>query len=72
MTNVPEREIETVRQSAMAIGVSYSTIRRMIAAGNFPAPIQLSARRHGISIVQRKAWIAEREAVTTLTSREAL
>lgn len=60
MTISPEREIETVRQSATAIGVSYSTIRRMIAAGNFPQPIQLSPRRHGILIAQRKAWVAAR------------
>ena len=42
MTIAPEREIETVRQSATAIGVSYSTIRRMIAAGNFPQPCPYS------------------------------
>ena len=60
MTIAPEREIETVRQSATAIGVSYSTIRRMIAAGNFPQPIQLSPRRHGILIEHRKAWVAAR------------
>lgn len=60
MTNAPEREIETVRQSALAIGVSYSTIRRMIAAGDFPAPIQLSPRRQGVLITQRKAWVEDR------------
>ncbi|MEP3232252.1 MAG: AlpA family phage regulatory protein [Hyphomicrobiales bacterium] len=54
------QQIETVRQSATAIGVSYSTIRRMIAAGDFPKPIQLSPRRQGILIAQRKAWIAAR------------
>lgn len=59
MTNQVQ-EIETVRQSAIAIGVSYSTLRRMIAAGDFPKPIQLSTRRQGILIAQRKAWVATR------------
>ena len=54
------QEIETVRQSATAIGVSYSTIRRLIASGDFPKPIQLSPRRQGILISQRKAWVEAR------------
>lgn len=57
MSNQAQKQVETVRQSAHAIGVSYSTIRRMIANGDFPAPIKLSSRRQGILISHRKAWL---------------
>lgn len=55
-----EREIETEREAAAAIGVSLSTLRRMIYAGDFPKSIQLSPRRKGVVIAQRKAWVAAR------------
>ena len=51
------QKVETIRQAANAIGVSYSTLRRMIANGDFPSPIKLSSRRQGILIAQREAWL---------------
>lgn len=60
MSNEAQKQIETIRESARAIGVSYSTLRRMIAAGDFPKPIQISRRRKGILISKRNAWLEEK------------
>ena len=60
MSNEAQKQIETIRESAKAIGVSYSTLRRMIAAGDFPKPIQISQRRKGILISKRNAWLEKK------------
>ncbi|MEP3630554.1 MAG: AlpA family phage regulatory protein [Hyphomicrobiales bacterium] len=60
MSNEAQKQIETIRESARAIGVSYSTLRRMIAAGDFPKPIQISRRRKGILISKRNAWLEKK------------
>jgi prophage regulatory protein len=43
------------------VGVSYSTIWRMYRAGQFPAPIRVSARIVGWRERDVDAWIAARE-----------
>ena len=58
-----------------AIGVSRSTIERMVREGTFPSPIQLSANRVGWRLETVLAWLAEREkglAAKAVTNPEDL
>lgn len=44
------------------LGVSTDTVRRMVAQGEFPTPIVLSANTHRWLSAVVHAWIAERSA----------
>ncbi len=44
------------------IKLSHSTIWRLVRAGNFPRPIQLSERTKGWRAADIETWLAERAA----------
>lgn len=44
------------------ISLSRATLDRMVAAGSFPSPIRLSARRLAYNAAAVESWMAEREA----------
>jgi prophage regulatory protein len=54
-----------IRKSVLTetVGLSISTIRRMIQRGEFPAPVKLSAQAVGWRLEEVQAWVASREAV---------
>lgn len=41
--------------------VSKITIRRWVAAGRFPQPVELSPGLHGFRIAEVRAWMASRK-----------
>jgi predicted DNA-binding transcriptional regulator AlpA len=43
--------------------LSRATIRRKVAAGDFPAPVQISERRKAFKESAVRQWMAEREHV---------
>jgi prophage regulatory protein len=77
MTPHRARRLETqfgfpVKNSLLAIelvlnesGLSKSTIYRDVKAGNFPAPVKLSARRVAWKSEDVQAWIDSRPPVST-------
>lgn len=54
----------TVRWKALPAitGVSNATTRRMIAAGDFPAPFKISNQAVGFDRTEVEAWIEDRKA----------
>lgn len=42
------------------LSVSKATIRRWVAAGNFPQPVELSPGLHGYKVAHVRAWMASR------------
>lgn len=48
----------TLKCSAQVLGVSMSTLRRMVAAGSAPKVTHLSARRLGIRESHLQEWLA--------------
>jgi prophage regulatory protein len=54
--------LELLRESDLCgrIKLSHSTIWRLVRAGKFPRPIQLSPRAKGWRASDIEAWLAER------------
>ena len=50
------------RQTAALVGVSQSTLDRMIARGEFARPLRISLRRVGWPLSGIQAWVASRAA----------
>ena len=50
------------KETALLVGVSLSTLDRMIARNDFPRPLQLSLRRVGWPLSLIQAWISSRSA----------
>jgi predicted DNA-binding transcriptional regulator AlpA len=50
--------VEPLPEACRRIGVSYSTLRRLIAAGEGPPVVRLSQRRLGILRRHRREWLA--------------
>lgn len=48
----------TLKQSVQMLGISMSTMRRMIAAGSGPQITHLSTRRLGIRQSHMREWLA--------------
>ena len=59
--NHPQR-ILSRREAADRAGFSISTLKRLEAAGLFPAKVKISAGRVGYLETEVDAWIAERVA----------
>jgi prophage regulatory protein len=56
----PRRVIRPNR-AAERVGLSLSTVWRLVRAGDFPAPIRLSARAVGWTEVSIETWLASRQ-----------
>jgi prophage regulatory protein len=54
--------LELLRESELRgrIKLSHSTIWRLVRAGKFPSPIQLSPRAKGWRAADIEAWLTER------------
>ena len=52
--------IVSKRETALLVGLSLSTLDRMVARKKFPSPIQLSVRRIGWPLSSIQAWISAR------------
>jgi predicted DNA-binding transcriptional regulator AlpA len=50
--------IDSLPETAKWLGLSYSTLRRILAAGKGPRVVQLSARRLGMRRRNRREWVA--------------
>ena len=64
MTDVTDGPVWSRREVAAFIGVSISTLWRMVRAGRFPSPMQLSPNRVGWCSTVVKRWLADREATS--------
>ena len=55
-------EIAIIRKGALtkALDTSYSSLRRRIASGDFPKPIQIGPRSIGWRLSEVRAWLASR------------
>lgn len=54
-----------------AVGMSVSTVRRMIAAGDFPPPIRLGQRTVGWQFETLAAWLQARAEQTVAVTGAA-
>lgn len=54
--------IRSRREAAAQAGISVSTLKRLEAAGEFPARVQVSPNRIGYVLEEVERWIAERVA----------
>jgi len=65
--SLPTLAIDSIvskRETARVVGVSLSTLDRMIRRKEFPRPLQLSVRRVGWPSSSIRAWISERSTRT--------
>lgn len=51
-----------------AVGLSFTTAKRLIAAGVFPAPVRISPRRVAWRRTDLEAWVQRRESEMTDTA----
>lgn len=66
MTSEQSRlRILRLRQVCDACGLSPSTIRRRVAAGDFPSPIRLGGNAVGWIEEEVQEWIASRQRVSS-------
>lgn len=54
--------VRSISAQAKKAGVGHNTLRRMIARGEGPRVIKLSARRLGIRDSAMETWLASRES----------
>lgn len=52
----------TPSATANKVGLSRSSLDRLVAAGRFPKPIRLSERRLAFDVAEIEGWMAERSA----------
>jgi predicted DNA-binding transcriptional regulator AlpA len=57
--------VEPLPEACRRLGVSYSTLRRLIAAGQGPQVVRLSARRLGVLRRHRREWLAAKSSGPT-------
>ena len=57
MTDVTDGPVWSRREVAGFIGVSVTTLWRLVRAGHFPPPMQLSPNRVGWSSTVVKRWL---------------
>lgn len=62
--SLPAHPRRVVRHNTLPeiVGLSESTIRRLIAAGKFPAPFHLSRQAVGFDLEEVTSWIESRKA----------
>ena len=54
--------VRSLRYTASVLGISVSTLRRLIADGVGPGVVRVSERRPGIRDSERERWLRERTA----------
>ena len=57
MTNLENRPFLTIKEASNLIGISISTINRLIKKGDFPPKIKISPRRIVFMKYQVEEWI---------------
>jgi predicted DNA-binding transcriptional regulator AlpA len=62
LTNLPPEAVLSDKQVCALAGISRDTLWRLERAGDAPARIQLSARRHGRQLSEVRRWLAARTA----------
>ena len=72
---MPAFELELVRVLRMRgvvrrVGLSRSTVDRLVRRGTFPRPIQLTPWAVGWRIEDIDRWVAERDVVSVTTASE--
>ena len=58
--NLQKRPFLTIKEVSELLGISVSTINRLIKKGNFPNKVKLSPRRVVFMRYQVEEWIAEK------------
>ena len=58
--NAQERPFLTIKEVSKLLGISVSTINRLIKKGEFPNKKQLSPRRFAFMKVEIQEWIDEK------------
>ncbi len=60
MTNSENRPFLTIKEVSNLLGISVSTINRLIKKGEFPSKIKLSPRRKVFMKFEIEEWIKEK------------
>jgi hypothetical protein len=64
MTDVAHiNRVRSIAETAAILDINVRTLRRIIARGEGPEVVQLSARRKGITDSARERWVASRIVV---------
>ena len=63
MTNSENRPFLTIKEASNLIGISVSTINRLIKKGDFPPKIKISPRRIVFMKYQVEEWIDKKEVI---------
>ena len=61
-TNTPAKRILNQRDILAALGVSKTTLWRMIKAGTFPQPLKIGERLNGWRVETFEGWLDARGA----------
>jgi hypothetical protein len=59
---VDDDVVEPLSEASRRLGVSVSTLRRLLAAGQGPQVLRLSTRRLGILRRHRREWLAAKSS----------
>ena len=62
MTNSENRPFLTIKEASNLIGISVSTINRLIKKGDFPPKIKISPRRIVFMKYQVEEWIDKKRS----------
>ena len=60
MTNPENRPFLTIKEASELLGISVSTINRLIKKGEFPPKVKISPRRMVFMKEQIKEWIDQK------------
>ena len=60
----------TRKQVCETLGISTSTLRRLVDCGEFPRPIQISERRHLFQQKDLVGWLNHRKQIGALSNLE--
>ena len=60
MTNSENRPFLTIKEVSKLIGLSVSTINRLVKKGDFPSKVKISPRRMVFMIKEIQEWINSR------------
>ena len=63
MNNQENRPILTIKETSDLIGISVSTINRLIKQGKFPQKRKLSTKRIGFLRYEIDQWIEDKERI---------
>lgn len=61
-TNAPTKRILNQRDILASLGVSKTTLWRMINAGTFPAPLKIGERLNGWKVETFEQWLTAKGA----------